>query len=43
MLAVPGPVGLATVTCGLGVIVLAIMASPLLDACRGAAEALLAP
>ena len=43
VLAVPGPVGLATVTSGLGVIVLAIMASPLLEACRGAAEALLAP
>ena len=43
VLAVPGPVGLATVTCGVGVVVLAIMASPLLDACRGAAEALLAP
>jgi len=43
VLAVPGPVGLATVTCGIGVVVLAVMASPLLDACRGAAEALLAP
>jgi NADH-quinone oxidoreductase subunit N len=43
VLAVPGPVGLATVASGLGVIVLAIMASPVLDACRGAAEALLAP
>ena len=43
ILAVPGPVGLATVASGLGVIVLAIMASPVLEACRGAAEALLAP
>lgn len=43
LLAVPGPVGLATVASGLGVIVLAIMASPVLEACRGAAEALLAP
>ena len=43
VLAVPGPVGLATVASGLGVIVLAIMASPVLEACRGAAEALLAP
>jgi len=43
VLNVPGPVGLATVTCGVGVIVLAIMTSPILDACRGAAQALLAP
>ncbi len=43
VLNVPGPVGLATVTCGLGVIVLAILASPILDACRGAAQSLLAP
>ena len=43
VLNIPGPVGLATVSCGAGVIVLAVMASPILDACRGAAEALLAP
>ena len=43
VLYIPGPVGLATVTCGVGVIVLAVMASPILDACRGAALALLAP
>ena len=43
VLNVPGPVGLATVTCGVGVIVLAILASPILDACRGAAQSLLAP
>ena len=43
VLAVPGPVGLATVGAGLGVIVISLMASPLLDACRGAAQSLLAP
>ncbi len=43
VLNIPGPVGLATVSCGVGVIVLAVMASPILEACRGAAEALLAP
>jgi NADH-quinone oxidoreductase subunit N len=43
MLAVPGPVGLATVASGLGVIVISLMASPLLEACRGAAQSLLAP
>ena len=43
VLAVPGPVGLATFACGAGVVVLALMASPVLDACRGAAESLLAP
>ena len=40
--AVPGPVGMATVTSAV-VIVLALMASPVLDACRGAAQSLLAP
>jgi NADH-quinone oxidoreductase subunit N len=43
VLAIPGPVGIATITSGLAVIVLSLMASPVLDACRGAAEALLAP
>ena len=43
VLAIPGPVGIATVTAGVGVIVIALMASPLLDACRGAAQSLLAP
>ena len=42
-LALPGPVGLTTVTSAAAVIVLAIAASPVLDACRGAAEALLVP
>ena len=43
VLAIPGPVGIATVTAGVGVIVISLMASPLLDACRGAAQSLLAP
>jgi NADH-quinone oxidoreductase subunit N len=43
ILPVPGPVGLATLASGLGVIVISLMASPLLDACRGAAQSLLAP
>jgi NADH-quinone oxidoreductase subunit N len=43
VLAVPGPVGLATVASGVAVIALALMASPVIDACRGAAQALLAP
>jgi NADH-quinone oxidoreductase subunit N len=43
VLRMPGPVALATVTSGLAVIALAMFASPVLDACRGAAEALLAP
>ena len=43
VLAIPGPVGIAAVSSGLAVIVLSLMASPLLDACRGAAQALLAP
>ncbi|WP_217914336.1 NADH-quinone oxidoreductase subunit N [Miltoncostaea marina] len=41
--AVPGPVGLATVGSAVAVIALTLLASPVLDACRGAAEALLAP
>ena len=41
---VPGPVGHRHRRVrGVGVVVLALMASPLLDACRGAAESLLAP
>jgi NADH-quinone oxidoreductase subunit N len=43
MLRMPGPVALATVTSGVAIIALALMASPVLDACRGAAQALLAP
>ncbi len=43
VLSIPGPVGIATVTAGVGVIVVSLMASPLLDACRGAAQSLLAP
>ncbi len=43
VLALPGPVGIATVTSALAVVVLSLMASPVLEACRGAAEALLAP
>ena len=43
VLNIPGPVGIATVTAGAGVIVVSLMASPLLDACRGAAQSLLAP
>ncbi len=43
ILRVPGPVLLATVTCGVAVVALALIASPVIDACRGAAEALLAP
>jgi NADH-quinone oxidoreductase subunit N len=43
VLRIPGPVGLATVTCGVAVIALALMASPVIEACRGAAESLLAP
>jgi NADH:ubiquinone oxidoreductase subunit 2 (subunit N) len=42
VLAIPGPVGLATVGSGVAVIVLSLMASPIIDACRGAAQALLA-
>jgi NADH-quinone oxidoreductase subunit N len=43
VLGIPGPVGIATVASGLAVVVLALMASPVLDACRGAAQSLLAP
>jgi NADH-quinone oxidoreductase subunit N len=43
LLTLPGPVSLATVTAGVAVIALSLMASPVLDACRGAAESLLAP
>ncbi|MDP9297283.1 MAG: NADH-quinone oxidoreductase subunit N [Actinomycetota bacterium] len=43
VLAIPGPVGIATVGCGVAIVVISLMASPLLDACRGAAQSLLAP
>ena len=43
LLRMPGPVAIATVTSGVAVVALALMASPVLDACRGAAQALLAP
>jgi NADH-quinone oxidoreductase subunit N len=43
VLRVPGAVGITTVMSGVAVIALSLMASPVLDACRGAAEALLAP
>jgi NADH-quinone oxidoreductase subunit N len=43
VLGIPGPVGIATVTSGLAVVAIALMASPLIDACRGAAQSLLAP
>jgi NADH-quinone oxidoreductase subunit N len=43
VLMIPGPVGIATVGCGVGIVVVSLMASPLLDACRGAAQSLLAP
>ena len=43
ILRIPGPVALATVTSGVAVLALALIASPVIDACRGAAEALLAP
>jgi NADH-quinone oxidoreductase subunit N len=43
VLRMPGPVAIATITSGVAVVALALMASPVLDACRGAAQALLAP
>ncbi|MGD9572238.1 MAG: NADH-quinone oxidoreductase subunit N [Thermoleophilia bacterium] len=43
VLPIPGPVGIATIAAGISVVVLSLMASPVLDACRGAAESLLAP
>jgi NADH-quinone oxidoreductase subunit N len=43
LLRMPGPVAITTVTAGVAVVALAVMASPVLDACRGAAQALLAP
>jgi NADH-quinone oxidoreductase subunit N len=43
LLTVPGPVAIATVTCGVGIVATALFASPLIDACRGAAQSLLAP
>jgi NADH-quinone oxidoreductase subunit N len=43
VLAIPGPVGLATVGSAVAVIALSLLASPVLDVCRGAAESLLAP
>jgi NADH-quinone oxidoreductase subunit N len=42
-LRLPGPVALTTMTSGVAVVALAVAASPVLDACRGAAEALLVP
>jgi hypothetical protein len=42
-LRVPGAVGITTMTSAAAVVVLALAASPVLDACRGAAEALLVP
>jgi NADH-quinone oxidoreductase subunit N len=43
VLAIPGPVGLATVGSAVAVIALSLLASPVLDVCRGAAESLLVP
>jgi hypothetical protein len=43
LLTVPGPVAIATVTSGVAIVAAAFFASPLLDACRGAAQSLLAP
>ena len=40
---IPGPVVIATVSCGVGIVATALFASPLIDACRGAAQSLLAP
>jgi NADH-quinone oxidoreductase subunit N len=43
VLTIPGPIGLATVVSGAAIVVTALFASPLIDVCRGAAQALLAP
>jgi NADH-quinone oxidoreductase subunit N len=43
LLTVPGPVAIATVTCGVAIVAAALFASPLIEACRGAAQSLLAP
>ena len=43
LLTIPGPVAIATVASGLAIVGAALFASPLLDACRGAAQSLLAP
>ncbi|HTI35577.1 MAG TPA: NADH-quinone oxidoreductase subunit N, partial [Miltoncostaea sp.] len=43
LLTVPGPVAIATVASGVAIVAAAFFASPLLDACRGAAQSLLAP
>lgn len=43
MLPVPGAAGIATITSGVAIVALALAASPVLDLCRGAAQALLAP
>ena len=42
-LAVPGPVGIATLSCGIAVVAISLATSPLLAMCQGAAEALIAP
>jgi len=42
-LRLPAPVGAVGVTCAVAVVGLALSASLVLDVCRGAAEALLAP
>ncbi|HTI32199.1 MAG TPA: proton-conducting transporter membrane subunit, partial [Miltoncostaea sp.] len=43
LLTIPGPVALATVASGVAIVAVALFASPLLDACQGAAQSLLAP
>jgi NADH-quinone oxidoreductase subunit N len=42
-LAVPGPVGIAALSCGIAVVAISLATSPFLQMCQGAAEALLAP
>ena len=43
MLPVPAAVGIATVALGIAIVGLGIFASPIVDLCTGAAQALLAP
>jgi NADH-quinone oxidoreductase subunit N len=43
LLTIPGPVVIATMVSGAAIVAAALFASPLLDACRGAAQSLLAP
>jgi NADH-quinone oxidoreductase subunit N len=43
LLAVPGPVAIATVASGAAIVGASLLASPLLEACRGAAQSLFAP